>query len=130
MNTAMFTSVRFSSGIRNHLLPGTVHVETPHFTFLVLNLPRVTSTRGVVVRTEQLAVPGYVEPLKSRCRAHCTVIQVEAIDVENRSRFWSFWWRGRRRRGSHKKSGQSYRLPEPTLFRGGESSTQDTTLVV
>ena len=54
MNTAMFTSVRFSSpGIKYHLLPAIVQAVTPHFTVLLLNLPKLTSTRGVVANARR-----------------------------------------------------------------------------
>jgi hypothetical protein len=48
MNTAMFTSVRFSSGVRYHLAQFEVHAATPHFAFFILNFPSITSTSGVV----------------------------------------------------------------------------------
>ena len=53
MNTAMFTSVRFSSGVRYHLAQFEVHAATPHFAFFILNFPSITSTSGVVDRARK-----------------------------------------------------------------------------
>ena len=36
----------------------------------------------VVVGTEQFAISGNIEPLKGGCRTDRTVVQIEAIDIE------------------------------------------------
>jgi hypothetical protein len=92
MNTAMFTSVRFSSGVRYHLAQFEVHAATPHFAFFILNFPSITSTSGVVDSARKyVSWFARLEPPIKALNTGCAVYHHGAeAALQKRSRFSHF----------------------------------------